>query len=171
MDELSDKAYNTMSEEEKIRYFLGKREYFTEISETPGNIFLSEITRNEVEANKIKLSYGIEEDKIVNRILSLRAMLEKSQQRKIGIDELIKFLKNAMNYDEMQIWLLSKQMDSIELTLNDKLGKFFELKSDEDILRIYDSEQNYDQNNINNISSVIDGSNPNKEKKKCIFRL
>ena len=73
----------------------------------------------------------------------------------MNYDELILFLKNIMNYDEMQIWLMRKQMEGIELTLNDELKKFFTLKTNNDILRLYDVEQNYDQNNINELKLLL----------------
>ena len=73
----------------------------------------------------------------------------------MNYDELILFLKNIMNYDEMQIWLMRKQMEGIELTLNDELKKFFSLKTNNDILRLYDVEQNYDQNNINELKLLL----------------
>ena len=70
-------------------------------------------------------------------------------------DELILFLKSAMNYDDMQIWLMKKEFQGIKLTLNDKLKNFFELKTEDDILRLYDIEQNYDQNNIDSIKKTL----------------
>lgn len=54
------------------------------------------------------------------------------------------FLKNAMNYDEMQIWLLRQQTQGIKPTLEDK-----------DIMKLYDIEQNYNQNNIDSIKKTL----------------
>ena len=71
------------------------------------------------------------------------------------MNELIIFLKSAMNYDEMQIWLVKQQMKGVQLSLNEKLRKFFELKSDADILKQYDVEQSYNRNNITEIRKVL----------------
>lgn len=73
----------------------------------------------------------------------------------MSIDELITFLNSAMNYDDMQIWLMKQEIKGVQLSLNEKLKKFFELKTDDDILRQYDIEQNYDQNNITEIEKVL----------------
>lgn len=40
------------------------------------------------------------------------------------IDELIIFLNDAMNYDEMQIWLMRQKIKGVELSLNEKLKNF-----------------------------------------------
>ena len=72
-----------------------------------------------------------------------------------GYKGLIKFLKSIMNYDEMQIWKMKYQLKGIELTLNDELKKFFDLKTDEDILKLYELEQNYNQKNIDSIRKTL----------------
>ena len=70
-------------------------------------------------------------------------------------DELILFLQSAMNYDDIQIWLMKMQFQGVQITLNDELKKFFELKTDDDILRLYDIEQNCNQNNIDSIRKTL----------------
>ena len=97
---------------------------------------------------EVKLKYSLDDD-VALRLEMIKSILN------MNYDELILFLKNIMNYDEMQIWLMRKQMEGIELTLNDELKKFFTLKTNNDILRLYDVEQNYDQNNINELKLLL----------------
>ena len=97
---------------------------------------------------EVKLKYSLDDD-VALRLEMIKFILN------MNYDELILFLKNIMNYDEMQIWLMRKQMEGIELTLNDELKKFFTLKTNNDILRLYDVEQNYDQNNINELKLLL----------------
>ena len=96
----------------------------------------------------VKLKYSLD-DGVALRLEMIKSILN------MNYDELILFKKNIMNYDEMQIWLMRKQMEGIELTLNDELKKFFTLKTNNDILRLYDVEQNYDQNNINELKLLL----------------
>lgn len=100
---------------------------------------------------EIKLKYDLQDDDVVLRLWTLKSTIKTERQTTMNYNELLAFLKSAMNYDEMQIWLMRKQMEGVELTLNDALKKFFELKSNDDILRLYDVEQNYNQNNIKKI--------------------
>lgn len=105
---------------------------------------------------EIKLEYGIYDNEIALRLLKIKVAVKDIKHNDMSNDELISFLKNIMNYDDMQTWLMRKQMEGVELTLNDELKKFFELKSNEDILKLYDIEQNYDQININRIRKVLE---------------
>ena len=103
----------------------------------------------------IKSTYNINDDKIVYRLLELRDLIIDNKKKDISILDLIKFLNSAINYDEMQIWLLRKQMKGEVLTLEDKLSKFFELKSNYEILNLYIAEENYNQNNIDDIRKSL----------------
>lgn len=112
-------------------------------------------TEEDLTLENIKLKYDIQDDEIILRLRAIKFAIKDKKQKDMSNDELISFLNSIMNYDDMQIWLIRKQMDGVELTLNDKLKKFFELKSNEDILRLYDVAQNCDQNNINGISKTL----------------
>lgn len=104
---------------------------------------------------EIKLKYDLQDD-VVLKLMTLKAIIKTEKQKSMNYNELLEFLKSVMNYDEMQIWLMRKQMEGVELTLNDELKKLFELESNEDILKLYDIEQNYDQNNIDGIRKVLE---------------
>ena len=92
---------------------------------------------------EIKLKYDLQDDDVVLRLLTLKSAIKTERQKSINYNELLSFLKSSMNYDEMQIWLMRKQMEGVELNSND------------DILILYDVEQNYDQNNIDEIKKTL----------------
>ena len=111
--------------------------------------------KENITIEEIKLKYDLQDDDVVLRLLTLKSAIKTERQKSINYNELLSFLKSSMNYDEMQIWLMRKQMEGVELSLNDKLKKFFELNSNDDILILYDVEQNYDQNNIDEIKKTL----------------
>ncbi len=116
--------------------------------------------KNEVEENltveEIKLKYHLQDDDIALRFLTLKSIIRTEKQQSMSYDELLAFLHSAMNYGEMQIWLMKKEIEGVQLTLNDQLKKFFELQSNDDILRLYDVEQSYNQNNIDGLTKVLE---------------
>ncbi len=76
--------------------------------------------------------------KNILRIISLQEDFYTKKQIYMECNDLIKFLKSAMNFDEKQIWYLKQQAQGFELKLDDMLEKFFELKTNEDIIKLYD---------------------------------
>ena len=46
---------------------------------------------------------------------------------------------------------MDNQIDGIKLSTNDKLRKFLEETSTDEILTLYDIEQNYDEANLENV--------------------
>lgn len=113
---------------------------------------------------KIKSLYNIQDDETAQRIINLKSIIKQTKQQSMTIDELIIFLNDAMNYDEMQIWSMRQKIKGVELSLNEKLKKFFDLNSDEEILKIYDIQQNYDENNITGIRKVLTKTGQKKSK-------
>lgn len=113
-------------------------------------------TEDSLTIEEVKLKYDLQDDDIVLRLLSLKSAIKTTRQKSMSFDELLAFLENAMNYDDMQVWLMKKDFEGLKLTLSDQLKKFFELKSNDDILRLYGVEQNYDQDNIDNISKTLE---------------
>lgn len=99
--------------------------------------------------------YNLQDEDVLFNLLSLKSAIENERQKYLNYDELIAFLRSAMNYGDMQIWLIRKQMEGTQLSLEDQLKRFFETTSIEDILTLYDLEQNKDQNNINNVRNLI----------------
>jgi hypothetical protein len=90
---------------------------------------------------ELKQKCGIENTKTAIRIMSLKEKIRLLRRKNISYEELLKFLESLMNFEEMQMWLLKKEIQNEKITFNDKLDKFFELKTDENILEKYDIEQ------------------------------
>ena len=99
--------------------------------------------------------YNIQDTDIVFRLLKIKTKLANERNIDMNNDELFDFLNYAMNFDEMQIWLIRKQLKGEELTLNDELKKFFELKTDDEILVLYDIGQNINEESIDNARKLI----------------
>ena len=140
------------AQDERERQQFGDRSYLDvtldgleQITETSDNL----------NTDELKEKYDLKDDNVISRLISLRNTIKTKRNKSMSYDELISFLQSAMNYDDMQIWLMEKEFQGIQLTLNDELKKFFELKTEDDILRLYDVEQNYDQNNIDSISKTL----------------
>ena len=114
----------------------------------------------EIEENltieEIKLKYNLQDDIVALNLQRLRTTIKNERQKSLNYSELLEFIKSAMNYGNMQLWLITQQIDGIKLTLNDELKKFFELNSTDDILLLYDIEQNYNQSNLDGIKKILE---------------
>lgn len=110
---------------------------------------------NNLTIEHIKTKYNIQDNDIVSRFILLKQKIESKKQSNINYDELLTFLQSSMNYDDMQLWLMKKESQGIKLTLNDKLKIFFEINTDDEILLLYNIEQNYDENNIGSIKRKL----------------
>ena len=104
---------------------------------------------------EFKKTYNIQDTDIIFRLLKIKAKLAHERNADISNEELFDFLNNAMNYDEMNIWLIRKQFEGEKITLNDELKKFFELKTDDEILVLYDISQNVNEESIDNARKLI----------------
>ena len=87
--------------------------------------------------------------------MSIRAKLVCERNIDMGAEELLSFLTSAMNYGNMSVWLIRQKLKGIKLSLNDKLKKFFELETDEEILILYDIEQDHYEKNVEYVRNVI----------------
>ena len=118
------------------------------------NEILAQVGERNTAYNNI-IRDDITSGEVTLRLSGLKQEFYTKKQVSMEYDELINFLRNAMNYGEMQIWIMKQQVNGIEPTLNDMLKKFFELKTNEDIIKLYDIEQNYNENNLNNVKKLI----------------
>ena len=110
---------------------------------------------NNLTIKLIKTKYNIQDNNIISRLIIIKQKIESKKQSNINYDELLTFLQSSMNYDDMQLWLMKKESQGIKLTLDDKLKIFFEINTDDEILLLYDIEQNYDENNIGSIKKKL----------------
>lgn len=113
---------------------------------------------NNEDMEEFKKKYDIQDSDIILRIMTFKSKLANERNVNMSNEELFSFLDNVMNYDEMQIWLIRKEIEGVELTLNDKLKKFLELTTDERILILYDIAQNCNEKNIVNVRKLIKSS-------------
>ena len=112
---------------------------------------------NNKELEEFRKLYNIQDTNVILRLLDIKSILARERNIDMGFEDLLSFLDNAMNYDEMQIWLTRQNLAGIELSLNDKLKKFFELRTNEEILFLYDIGQNYNEKNFENVMQLIKG--------------
>ena len=87
----------------------------------------------------------------IAHVCSLCILFRIKYNKSISILEMLQFLEDVMNFDEMQIYLLNCELENIKLNLNDKLIKLFEFKSDDQILNMYETLQNFDEDNISTL--------------------
>lgn len=113
--------------------------------------------KNNIILEEFRKLYNIQDKNVLLRLLGIKSKLARERNIDMGVEDLILFLSNAMNYGEMQIWLIRQNLEGIELSLSDKLKRFFELETDEGLLILYDIEQNYNEQNIENVRQLIKG--------------
>lgn len=166
MEKKDKDLYDTVMPIERERQQFGDKSYL-DVTLEAGEKFNEEFegtfdgpeqiteTSNNLNTDELKEKYDLKDDNVISRLISLRNTIKTKRHKSMSYDELILFLQFAMNFDDMQIWLIKKQLQGVQLTLNDELKKFFELKTDDDILRSYDIGQNYDQNNIDSIKKTL----------------
>lgn len=109
------------------------------VGEDIGNLF---------DMARIKGDYHDLEANVIQRILEVQKLLIHERKHTMSIEEILRFLSSAMNYGKFQLWLWENKSNGIELNINDKLKKFFSETTNEEILGLYDIEQNYNKNNI-----------------------
>lgn len=145
-----------INQDNKEREICGDKDYLAVVGDACEK-FNKEFngTFDDISLEKIKSLYDVEDESVVLRLKNIQDILGQKIKRYVSLDELIEFLVNIMNFDEMQIWLMRKQREGMKISLDEKLKKFFEISSDEDIIGLYDIEQNFDQNNIDGIRKLM----------------
>lgn len=121
----------------------------------------SNTTVKEIQEKNLASSTSTEnqlETVILNRIMGLQELISSEKGENISLEELVEFLDNVINYNEFQIWL--SDITEKKLSKEERLKLFLSRTSDNDILRLYGTEKNYNQNNLANITKMIDESSP-----------
>ena len=108
------------------------------------------ITIDELQESKKHSISELDHD-VIPKIIELQGIILDKKHKSLSVEKMIRFLESAMNYGKFQIWLLDNQIDGIKLSTNDKLRKFLEETSTDEILTLYDIEQNYDDANLENV--------------------
>ena len=96
------------------------------------------------------------DDSTITRLLEAQSVICEKRNNNMTIEGLLTFIKSAMNYGQFQIWLLDNQIEGVSVTLNEQINKFLSETSMDEILKLYDIEQNYNQNNIESIRKTLE---------------
>lgn len=104
------------------------------------------------------LFYNLSAEEI-EKLLELQTALVNERNHCMTIEEIITFLRSAMNFGEFQLTLFSYKIDGIELSLNEMLKKFLNVISIEQILGLYDILQNFNEVNLENLRERKNPSN------------
>lgn len=111
------------------------------------------------ELRKSKTNHEIDlESELINRICIISELISNKTGTTISFEETLEFLNNAVNYSEFQIWL--GDIKERRLSKLDRVKVLLSRTSDNDIVRLFDIEQNYDKNNLRSIDKMLDSEFP-----------
>lgn len=91
---------------------------------------------------------------LMKRVLGIRELIATKKNVIISLEETLEFLNNATSYSEFQIWL--GDLQERDLSKLDRIKALLARTSDSDILKIFEVEQNYDENNLASIDRMIE---------------
>ena len=93
----------------------------------------------EKELKKLKQKYSLKEEILLN-VLEIQSKINEKNELSFG--ELISFLVRVMNDREMQTWRFGRNLNGEIVSLNDSLTKYFKLKTNEEIINLYELNNN-----------------------------
>jgi len=93
----------------------------------------------EKELKKLKQKYSLKEEVLLN-VLEIQSKINEKNELSFG--ELISFLVRIMNDREMQAWIFGRNLNGEIVSLNDSLTKYFKLKTNEEIINLYELNNN-----------------------------
>jgi len=93
----------------------------------------------EKELKKLKQKYSLKEEVLLN-VLEIQSKINEKNELSFG--ELISFLVRVMNDREMQTWRFGRNLNGEIVSLNDSLTKYFKLKTNEEIINLYELNNN-----------------------------
>lgn len=93
----------------------------------------------EKELKKLKQKYSLKEEVLLN-VLEIQSKINEKNELSFG--ELISFLVRIMNDREMQAWRFGRNLNGEIVSLNDSLTKYFKLKTNEEIINLYELNNN-----------------------------
>ena len=91
------------------------------------------------EIKKLKQKYSLKEKVLLN-VLEIQSKINENKE--LSFDELISFLVRIMNDREMQTWRLGRSLNGEIVSLNDSLAKYFKIKTNEEIINLYELNNN-----------------------------
>lgn len=93
----------------------------------------------EKELKKLKQKYSLKEEVLLN-VLEIQSKINEKNELSFG--ELISFLVRIMNDREMQAWRFGRSLNGEIVSLNDSLAKYFKIKTNEEIINLYELNNN-----------------------------
>ncbi|MCI9585055.1 MAG: hypothetical protein HFH45_00220 [Bacilli bacterium] len=95
---------------------------------------------------------------VMNKILELQVIIKEYYGTLVSFEDILLFLENAMNYGFFQIRLLESKLSGVTLSYEETIKRFLDENSIDEILKLYDIEQNYGEDNIEQISTCLETS-------------
>ena len=95
---------------------------------------------------------------VMNKILELQVIIIEYYGTLVSFEDILLFLENAMNYGFFQIRLLESKLSGVTLSYEETIKRFQDENSIDEILKLYDIEQNYGEDNIEQISTCLETS-------------
>ena len=95
----------------------------------------------------LREAYGLSDENI-KKIIEFRNYLATEKKSYWDYDKLIEKMKWAMNFNEMQIWLLENYYKGVKTTFDEEVAKFFELTEFERIAITFSILENVNKANI-----------------------
>lgn len=108
---------------------------------------------------------------VMNRILELQVIIKEYYGTLVSFEDILLFLENAMNYGSFQIWLLESRLSGVTLSYEETIKRFLDENSIDEILKLYDIEQNYGEDNIEQISTSLETSSCREDDKSSKVKI
>ena len=113
---------------------------------------------------ELRTKYGITDQGVLERINTFRTKLKTKLNKELTTDELIEYLNEAMNCDEVQLRWVENYFKGTETTLEDDLKLLFECATDEQIFMKYAAMTNVNEANIEDCIKSIDTFSKSRDK-------
>lgn len=97
---------------------------------------------------KVKKDSILSEEEII-RLMEIQTLISNEKKISLSFEGLRSFLLRAMNYNKFQL----------EEDEETRFREFLSTVTEEEILTLYDVEENYDKENLRSIDSLINTSN------------
>ena len=104
-------------------------------------------------------------DDLIIQLTELQCIIATETGDNLTMEELIRFLKRAMNHNRFQIYLLKKQLAGEELSTEEALKQYLAETDINKILCSYRISQNVNEKNIENVRNHIEEQSKKLRKK------
>lgn len=113
---------------------------------------------------ELRTKYGITNQGVLERINTFRTKLNTKLNKELTTDELIEYLNEAMNCDEVQLRWVENYFKGTKTTLEEDLMLLFECATDEQIFMKYAAMTNVNEANFEDCIKSIDTFSKSRDK-------